>query len=367
MTRPPDDLPLRPEHDAGDGSWGSLAGWADVTPVQSRGPASEPPPGPRHPAPAPPGRTAPVPPAPVQPWPVSPAPGRSAPPTPFPPSVPMPLAPPGAPRPGGPGPGWGGPPATAGYPGPRAPWPSMAPAAWPGPPPVWPGPPPGPAGAGPGPAGTPVFPGAPRRRRPPWVLALAVVAGVIVAAVVAGGLFAVALGSGADAHAPVAAGPAPSATASQGWTDAQRDLAARLDPAAVVGCRPDPTPAGAGVTAALFCTTAEAHRLIAVFGYRDDAGLQADVTARADAAAGDGRCETGGSEVFTWDTGAPRAGGTAVCDTHAGRHFLFWSADDDLVSFLSYGDDPRALFDWWESFQPFPSTAGNPASAPRPA
>ncbi|ADP84099.1 hypothetical protein [Pseudofrankia inefficax] len=212
------------------------------------------------------------------------------------------------------------------------------------------------------------FPGAtPRHQRRPLVVALVVAAGVLVAAAVIGGLLAVATRSGGASASPLAA-TAPSATPGQAWTDAQRALAARLDPAAVVDCRPNPAPAGAGVTAALFCSTTDTHQQIAVFGYRDDASLTADVTARAGDVADDGDCETGGSEIFTWDTGPhTRAGGTVICDTHAGQHFLFWTSDEDLVSFLGYGSDPRALFQWWELFQPFPDSAGASAATARPA
>jgi hypothetical protein len=204
------------------------------------------------------------------------------------------------------------------------------------------------------------------------VIALAVVAGVVVAAAVVGGLLAVATASCGAAQAPVAAATpaatAPAAAPGQAWTEAQRALSARLDPAAVSDCRPNPTPAGAGVTAALFCATTGTHQEIVVFGYRDDASLTADVAARVNEVVGDGQCETGGSETFTWDTGPHTpAGGTVICDAHGGQHFLFWSSDDDLVSFLSYGSDPRALFDWWESFEPFPGTTGGATNAARPA
>ncbi|WP_157488913.1 hypothetical protein [Pseudofrankia sp. DC12] len=210
------------------------------------------------------------------------------------------------------------------------------------------------------------FPGAGQHRQSrPLVVALVVTAGVVMLAAVVGGLFAVATRSGGAAASPAAA---PAATPELAWTEAQRALAARLDPAAVSDCRPNPAPAGAGVTAALFCSATDTHQQIAVFGYRDDASLTADVAARADGVAGDGRCEDGGSEIFTWDTG-PRTqtGGTVICDTRAGQHFLFWTADADLVSFLGYGSDPRALFDWWESFQPFPDSTDPSASTARPA
>jgi len=356
VDSPPDNLPT-PESAADDTpAWSSLAGWADVTPVPAGGPqvpAGPPPPGVAGPRP---------------PWPPSPA--HPAPPPvsgtwayPAPPSA----APaPSGPRPAPPGPAWS---ATGGHHLANAPWQSApgwaVPAA------------PAPATVPPGtqlPPGTPVLQappvlGVPSRRRPGrLVVVLATVAGVLLAAGVAGGLFAVATRSGGAGPAAAAAPSTTTATPSPAWTAAQRALEARLDPASVRDCRPNPAPAGAGITAALFCSTTDTGQRIAVFAYRDDASLQADVTARADAVTGDGRCETGGSEVFTWDTGpGSPAGGTVICDAREGQHFVFWSSDSDLVSFLGYGSDPRALFDWWESFAPFPGSAGGPSEAPRPA
>jgi hypothetical protein len=200
-------------------------------------------------------------------------------------------------------------------------------------------------------------------------MVLAVVAGVLVIAAVAGGLLVVATRSGGTSATPAPAAPAASAAVpSQSWTDEQRALEARLDPRALTACRPNPSPAGGGVTAALFCTTTDTRQQVAVFGYGDAASLRSDVATRAAGVAGDGRCETGGSEIFTWDTGPDTpAGGTVICDTRDGQHFLFWTSDDDLVAFLSYGSDPRELFDWWEAFQPFPDTTGTAANPARPA
>ncbi len=172
-------------------------------------------------------------------------------------------------------------------------------------------------------------------------------------------------GTGTSAAAATPAAATPQA-ADGGWTSERRALADRLDPAEMVGCRPNPSPAGVGVTAALFCATPDG-RQVAVYAYRDADALRSDVTQRANGVPSEGRCERGENEVFSWDTGpGTPAGGTVVCHHRDGHAFLFWSSDADVVSFLAYDTDPRALVDWWESFEPFPDRAG-PTAAPRPA
>jgi hypothetical protein len=152
------------------------------------------------------------------------------------------------------------------------------------------------------------------------------------------------------------------------WTAAQQALVARLDPTALSGCRPDASPAGSGITAAVFCAT-PAGRQVAVYAYQDHAALQADVTTRVNSVVPDGRCERGANEVFSWDDGpGTPTGGTAICQHRDDKEFLFWSSDSDLVAFLAYDTDPRALFDWWQSFQPLPDTTSSaPTQAARPA
>jgi hypothetical protein len=178
---------------------------------------------------------------------------------------------------------------------------------------------------------------------------LAVTAAVVVSVLLTGG--------GSGRPVAVAATPAD-------LDAAQRALVNRLDPTALRDCRPDAKPAGSGVTAALFCATPDGHE-VAVYAYQDRTALETDVATRSDAVVTTGRCERGNNEVFTWDDGPGTAeGGTVVCEHRAGRQFLFWSSDADLVAFLAYDADPRALFTWWESFQPFPDTSSAPTGAP---
>jgi len=343
-----------PEEEA---RWTSLAGWADVTPTGLRVEDIDPeitPRGSLRLAPLnPPAAFGPRPPAGPPAWLGPPAPPAAA--APARPTVAAPVrasAPPAAPAARAP--------SATGWPVP-SPWPqrpSGAPA-----PPGMPGPvthAPWAGGAGPMDARA-SFP----RRRP----VLTAAAASVVLLLVSFGLAWVAVApSCCSDSAPQAAAAVPAGTpaADGGWTAGQRALARRLDPAVLLGCRPNPAPAGAGVTASIFCATAEG-RQVAVYAYRDADALRSDVTQRANGVPSEGRCEGGADEVFSWDTGpGTPTGGTVVCHHRDGRAFLFWSSDADNVSFLAYDADARSLVDWWESFQPFPDR-DRPTAAPRPA
>ncbi|ONH32277.1 hypothetical protein [Pseudofrankia asymbiotica] len=358
----PEAAPGRAESPGEEARWTSLAGWADVTPTNLRPEDIDPDTTPRGSL-----RLAPL--APLAPLGPSAPPVGAAPPgprarhRPFVPPAPTatPLsAPPGATplRPAGPA----GPPLAGPGPGPGR---------WPVPRTGEPGAPAGMTHNAWAAAGPPV-PAVPFWRRRPALSAAALSLAMLLVAV---GIVWVAVApswrsDGAAAPlaeaTPAAAGSSPAA--GEGWTPAQRALADRLDPAVMLGCRPNPSPAGTGVAASLFCATPEG-RQVAVYAYQDAEALRSDVTERANGVPSEGRCERGENEVFSWDTGpGTPPGGTVVCHHRDGRAFLFWSSDADVVSFLAYDSDPRALVSWWESFEPFPDRAGaGPTAAPRPA
>ncbi|MDT3438427.1 MULTISPECIES: hypothetical protein [unclassified Pseudofrankia] len=370
-------VPARAEAPDEEARWTSLAGWADITPTNLRPEDIDPDTTPRGGL-----RLAPL--TPLAPF------GPSAPPVGAAPPVPM--APPAAARRPFVPPAPTATPLSARLP-PRRFVPSTPvatplsgrsamPAGQAGPPPAgagpgpwrWPAPQPGaPVGTTHGAwaaAAGPLTPAVPFwRRRPALSAALLSLVMLLVAVGIA--WVAVAPSCCTDgAAAPLAgatpAAAVPSPTAGGGWTPAQRALADRLDPAVMLGCRPNTSPAGTGVTASLFCATPEG-RQVAVYAYQDADALRSDVTERANGVPSEGRCERGENEVFSWDTGpGTPAGGTVVCHHRDGRAFLFWSSDADVVSFLAYDTDPRALVNWWESFEPFPDRAG-PTAAPRPA
>ncbi|MBL7496817.1 hypothetical protein I6A84_44225 [Frankia sp. CNm7] len=216
----------------------------------------------------------------------------------------------------------------------------------------------------------PRAPGSPGRRpRRGRTVALVVTAAVLAAAAITG-LATVTFSSGGEAPAPATvAAPTPTGPGQPGspnLTTEQRDLVSRFDPAQLRACEPNPEPAGAGITAAVFCQTADG-RTIAAYGYGDRGALRDDVATRVGGITEGGRCERGGSEVFQWDTGAgSRPGGTVICHPRDGYQFLFWSMDANEVAFLAYDRDPRALYDWWTDFQPFPGGDG-PSAPPRAA
>ena len=372
-------VPARGEQPAQDARWTSLAGWADVTPTGLRLEDLDPDVTPRGGlrlaplTPVPPAAS--VPPAALAP------PGALAPPAALvPPHVPPPQ-PAHAPRPQPTArtlPASSATPAASGPSTSSARWlpAGPAPSPWPAPPPTAVGAPAGPGtrgvpaapfgaawqpGAGPSPA-MPIS-----RRRP--VLTAALVSLVLL--VVATGIawFALTPVCCADDAAapsvaaiptavPTAASPAPGTDS--GWTSAQRALSYRLDSARLVACRPNPSPAGAGVAAALYCATPQG-RQVAVYGYRDADALRSDVAERANGVPTDGSCENGDNEVFRWGAGpgvAPAVQGTAICHHRDGKAFLFWSSDAELTAFLAYDTDSGALFGWWTSFAPFPNRSG---------
>ncbi|CAJ59879.1 MULTISPECIES: hypothetical protein [Frankia] len=152
--------------------------------------------------------------------------------------------------------------------------------------------------------------------------------------------------------------PSPSASpsASSTLTPAENELVAKLDSSAMTDCKPNRDAESDHILAALFCDSDDG-KVVAAYAYATAGDLTSDVDVRKSlATAPGGTCKTGGSEVFTWNFDQGKTQGTAVCTVRDSSHFIFWSYDDKLVSFMATGTDGVALYEWWSGFDPVPQS-----------
>ncbi len=231
--------------------------------------------------------------------------------------------------------------------------------------------PPGPYPGGPYPAGGPS--GRPTSRR------TGLIAGIAAAVLIAVAVPVIALtvaGSDKPRTRPSAgpilpvipAGPTSSATPSRpstpattppatgstgGLTAAESDLEAKLDPTEMTDCVENSDDEDSDIDASLKCRSSNGTTVRA-FHYYGSGSLHSDVQDRSDQITEDGACRNGGSNVETWHLrSSPNVDvGSLLCYYDNDHYVLFWSYDDDLVSFAATGTDAAALFEWWKEFDP---------------
>ena len=120
-------------------------------------------------------------------------------------------------------------------------------------------------------------------------------------------------------------------------------------------CEPNPDGEDEDINASLFCT-ADSGQLVAAYSYPDTASLTNDIETRklmVDEASS-GECENGEDEVFTWYYEEGVTEGTAICYNFGENFTIFWSYDDELLSFMALDQDATALYEWWTHFDPIP-------------
>jgi hypothetical protein len=159
-------------------------------------------------------------------------------------------------------------------------------------------------------------------------------------------------GSSRDRSSGAAVGsPAPSVA----LDPAESRLLASLRPFAVADCRAAHRD-GDGVVAALTCapgvaTEAPAPARLSVLRYQDAAALRGDVERRSGELTDAGDCARGQTSVERWAHSARRRG-TFLCAAGAGRFSIFWTVDDELVSFATEDPDAGRLLAWWREYDP---------------
>ncbi|KQC38921.1 hypothetical protein [Frankia sp. ACN1ag] len=158
----------------------------------------------------------------------------------------------------------------------------------------------------------------------------------------------------ASPSATSSASPSPSASAA--LTPAENELLAKLDSSAMTDCKPNSDAESDRIVAALYCDSDDG-KVVAAYAYATAGDLTSDVDVRkALVTTPSGTCKDGGSEVFTWNFDQGKTQGTAVCTVRQSSHFIFWSYDDKLVSFMATGTDGVALYEWWSGFDPVPQS-----------
>ncbi|EIV94004.1 hypothetical protein [Frankia sp. QA3] len=150
--------------------------------------------------------------------------------------------------------------------------------------------------------------------------------------------------------------PSPSPSASAELTPAENALLAKLDSSAMTDCKPNSDVEGDHILASLFCNSDDG-KVVAAYAYATAGDLTSDIGVRKSrVTAPNGKCKEGGSEIFTWNFDQSKTQGTAVCTERQNGHFIFWSYDDKLVSFMATGTDGVALYEWWSGFDPVPQS-----------
>ncbi|ETA04113.1 hypothetical protein CcI6DRAFT_00328 [Frankia sp. CcI6] len=146
----------------------------------------------------------------------------------------------------------------------------------------------------------------------------------------------------------------PSVSPSAQFTSAQHALLAKLDSSVMMDCEPNSEAEGGHIKASLFCNSDDG-KVVAAYSYATTSDLNSDVEVRKSlVTTTGGKCEQGGDEVFTWNFHEGATQGTAVCNVRDGDHFIFWSYNSTLVSFMATGPDGAALYEWWSNFDPVP-------------
>ncbi|WP_235826379.1 hypothetical protein [Candidatus Frankia alpina] len=220
-----------------------------------------------------------------------------------------------------------------------------------------------------GPAGGPPRPGGSGRR---WTI---IIGAAVVAMVLLIVIPVVLLTGGSDDGNPLAtasappsalpttpAGPSatssasPSTSPSTAFTPAESELAAKLDSSAMTDCKPNSDAESDHILASLYCNSDDG-KVVATYAYATAGDLASDIDVRKSrVTTPNGTCKEGGSEVFTWNFDQGKAQGTTVCTALQSSHFIFWSYDNKLVSFMATGTDGVALYEWWSDFDPVPQS-----------
>ncbi len=163
-------------------------------------------------------------------------------------------------------------------------------------------------------------------------------------------------GPSATSSASPSPSPSPSPSASTAFTPAESELVAKLDSSAMTDCKPNSDAESDRILASLYCNSDDG-KVVAAYAYATAGDLANDIDVRKSrVTTPNGTCKEGGSQVFTWNFDQDKTQGTAVCTALQSSHFIFWSYDNKLVSFMATGTDGVALYEWWSGFNPVPQS-----------
>ncbi|WP_165034780.1 hypothetical protein [Candidatus Protofrankia californiensis] len=126
-----------------------------------------------------------------------------------------------------------------------------------------------------------------------------------------------------------------------------------LDPTEMTDCVENSDDEDSDIDASLKCRSSNGTTVRA-FHYYDSGSLHGDIEYRSDQITEDGACRNGRNSVETWHLRSdPNVDvGSLLCYYDNGYYVIFWSYDDDLVTFAAGSTDAAALFEWWKGFDP---------------
>jgi hypothetical protein len=144
---------------------------------------------------------------------------------------------------------------------------------------------------------------------------------------------------------------APPSTPTAALSLAEQALVAKLDSGSLSGCKPAAGQENFTVQAAVTCISTGEKHAVAAFSFFDADSLAQFTSTRDDEVTDSGSCKNGKDHVGRWNyTGETAEQGALICGHENGDFYIYWTYDADLVAFITFDEDGRALYDWWTDF-----------------